>query len=171
MLNSAGYQFRLEASYSPSVLGAEGSFTAVDAQIAGYFGVGSRSLLALRAGGRNVSGNFPFQEAAYVGGSTNIRGLDSDRFAGDASVFGNVELRYSIGEASAYLARAEYGLFVFGDVGRVFLDGEDSDDDDLHPSGGIGLSISALDRTFGLSLAVAQSEERTSGVFAAGFSF
>ena len=172
VLNSAGYHFRLETSHSPSVLDAEGSFTAVDAQIAGYFGVGSRSLLALRAGGRNVSGNFPFQEAAYVGGSTNIRGLDSDRFAGDASLFGNVEFRYSIGEASAYLARAEYGVFVFGDVGRVFLDGEDSDDDDdLHPSGGIGLSISALDRTFGLSLAVAQSEERTSGVFAAGFSF
>ena len=84
-------------------------------------------------------------------------------------MFANVELRYSIGEASAYVARAEYGVFAFGDVGRVFLDGED--EDDLHPSGGAGLSISGLDRSFILSLAIARSEERTSGVFTAGFTF
>ena len=169
VLNTSGYHLRLEASHSPAVWDADDSFTAIDASMAGFFDVGSRSLLALRLAGRNVSGNFPFQEAAYIGGSTNIRGLDTDRFAGDASVNANVELRHSIGEASAYVARAEYGVFVFADVGRVFLDGED--EDDLHPSGGAGLSISGLDRSFILSLAIAQSEERTSGVFSAGFGF
>lgn len=169
VLNTAGFHARLEASHSPAVWDVDDSFTSIDAQVAGFFDVSSRVLLALRAGGRNVSGDFPFQEAAYVGGSTNIRGLDTDRFAGDGSVFGNVELRYSIGEASAYVARAEYGVFTFADVGRVFLDGED--EDDLHPSGGAGLSISGLDRSFILSLAIARSEEKTSGVFTAGFTF
>lgn len=169
-LNTTGYHLRLEASHSPEALDTDDSFTAVDAQIAGYFGIGSRSILALRLEGRNVSGDFPFQEAAYVGGSTSVRGLDTDRFAGDGSVNANVELRYSIGEASAYLARAEYGVFAFADVGRVYLDGED-DEDDLHPSGGAGLSISGLDRSFILSFAIARSEEKTSGVFTGGFSF
>ena len=61
-------------------------------------------------------------------------------------------------------------MFAFADVGRVFLDDED-DEDDLHPSAGGGISVSALDQTFLLSLAIARSEERTSGVFSAGFSF
>ena len=170
VLNSSGLHIRLEGSHSPSVWDADGSFTAVDGEIAGFFDVGSKSLLALRAGGRHVAGSFPFQEAAYIGGAANVRGLDTNRFAGDASAFASVELRHTLGEASAYFARAEYGVFAFADVGRVFLDDED-DEDDLHPSAGGGISVSALDQTFLLSLAIARSEERTSGVFSAGFSF
>ena len=170
VVNSAGSHIRLEASHSPSVWDADGSFTSFEGEVAGFYDVSSRALLALRLGGRHVSGNFPFQEAAYAGGSENVRGLDTDRFAGDASVFGNVELRYTLGQASAYVARAEYGVFGFADVGRVFLDGED-DEDDFHPSGGAGISISGLDLSFLLSAAIARSEERTSGVFSAGFSF
>ena len=169
VLNSAGLHIRLQGSHSPSVWDAEGSFTNIEGEIAGFYSVGSRALLALRVGGEHVAGSFPFQEAAYIGGADNVRGLDTDRFAGDASVFSNIELRYSLGEASAYFARAEYGLFGFVDVGRVFLEGED--EDDLHPSAGGGLSLTGLDRTFLVSLAVARSEERTSGVFSAGFSF
>ena len=170
VLSSSGMHFRVEGSHSPSVWDAEGSFTSFEGELAGFYDLGARSLLALRVGGRHVSGAFPFQEAAYIGGSENVRGLDTDRFAGDASIFGNLELRHTLGEASAYVARAEYGVFAFADVGRVFLEEED-DEDDLHPSGGAGFSISALDRSFLLSLAIARSEERTSTVFNAGFSF
>lgn len=169
VFNSSGLHFRVKGSHSPSVLDAEGSFTSIEGEIAGFYDVGSKSLLALRFGGRNVSGNFPFQEAAYIGGADNVRGPETNRYAGDASVFGNVELRRSLGKASAYLARAEYGVYVFGDVGRVFLDGED--EDDLHPSVGGGLSISGLDRTFVVTLGLAVSEDRTAGIFNAGFSF
>lgn len=170
VLNSAGSHIRVEASHSPDIWDAEGSFTSVEGEVAGFYDVGARSLVALRVGGRHVSGNFPFQEAAYIGGAENVRGFDTDRFAGDASVFGNAEYRYTLGQASAYIARAEYGLFGFVDVGRVFLDGTD-DEDELHPSGGGGMSISGLDRSFLISLAIARSDERTSGIFSAGFSF
>ncbi len=170
VLNAPGLHIRLKGSHSPSVWDADGSFTSVDGEISGFYEVGSRSLLALRAGGRHVAGSFPFQEAAYIGGAANVRGFDRNRFAGDASAFGNVELRHTLGEASAYVARAEYGLFAFVDFGRVFLDEED-DQDDLHTSGGGGLSIAGLDRSFLVSLGIAVSDEKTSGVFSAGFSF
>jgi len=169
VVNSAGLHIRVEASHSPSVWDADGSFTSIEGTIANSYAIGERSVVALRLGGRSVSGAFPFQEAAYIGGAANVRGLDTDRFAGDASVFGNAEYRFTLGEASAYVARADYGLFAFVDVGRVWLDGED--EDDLHPSAGGGLSISGLDDTFLLSFAVAVSEERASTVFSAGFSF
>ena len=67
------------------------------------------------------------------------------------------------------MARAEYGVFAFADVGRVFVD--DEDEDDLHPSAGVGISASALDRTVLLSFAIAASEERVTGLFTGGFSF
>ena len=170
VVSSPGVHLRLEGSFSPATLDLDDSFTSVEGELAGFIGLGSRSMLALRLGGRNVEGEFPFQEAAYLGGRLNVRGLDTDRFAGDASVFGNAEIRFSLGEASAYVARAEYGLFFFADVGRVFLEGED-DEDDLHPSLGGGVSITALDGTFVVSASIAQSEERTKGSFNAGFTF
>ena len=168
--NNPGLQFRLQANVSPELWDVDSSFGSIEAEAAGYISVGSRSLLALRVGGENVSGTFPFQEAAYVGGDANVRGFDENRFAGDASVFGNAEFRYSLGRASAYVSEADYSVFVFGDVGRVFTDIDD-DSDEYHSSGGAGVSASALDRTFLLSLAVARSDEDTTAVFAAGYSF
>ena len=168
--NNPGFHFRLQASVSPELWDVDSTFGSVEGEVAGYFSIGSRSLLALRLGGENVSGTFPFEEAAYIGGDENVRGFDNDRFAGDASVFSNVELRYSLGRASAYLSEADYSVFVFGDVGRVFTD-IDGDSNEYHSSGGAGISASALDRTFLLSLAAAVSDEKTTGVFTAGYSF
>ena len=66
VFNSAGVHFRLEGSHSPDVWDAEGSFTSIEGNISRFFDVGSKSLLALRVGGKNVSGNFPFQEACLL---------------------------------------------------------------------------------------------------------
>lgn len=169
-LNNPGYHLRVQANVSPEIGDVDSSFGTVEAEAAGYFSVGSRSLVALRVAGENVSGTFPFQEAAYIGGESNVRGYDENRFAGDASVFGNAEFRYTIGKASAYFAKAEYGLYVFGDVGRVFTDIDD-DSDEYHSAGGAGMSITALDRTFALTFSVATSEERTNAFFQGGFNF
>ena len=172
-LNSPGVHVRLQGTFSPELLDLDGSYSSIEGEAAGFFEVGSRSLLALRLGGRNVAGDFPFQEAAYLGGKDNVRGLERNRFAGDASVYGSAEFRYSIGEASAYVARAEYGVFGFVDVGRVFVDQEDGidDSDELHPSVGIGGSIAGLDRSILISVAIATSDEGTTGVASAGFNF
>ena len=171
--NSPGIHVRLQGTFSPELLDLEGSYSSIEGEAAGFFEVGSRSLLALRLGGRSVTGDFPFQEAAYLGGPENVRGLEQNRFAGDASVYGSVEYRYSIGEASAYVARAEYGVFGFVDVGRVFVDEDDGidDSDELHPAVGIGGSIAGLDRSILISVAIATSDEGTTGIASAGFSF
>ena len=38
-------------------------------------------------------GDYPFFESAFVGGATTVRGLREQRYAGDAAVYGNAELR------------------------------------------------------------------------------
>ena len=116
----------------------------------------------------------PNQESAFIGGDTTVRGFHDNRFAGDASVFANVELRFALGRATAYVSEADYGLVVFADGGRVYSDDIDDvveDSSEIHTSGGAGISITALDRTFAISLVAAVSDEETTGVFAAGFSF
>ena len=165
----------MQANVSPEAGDIDSSFGSVEGEAAGYISLGSRALLALRIGGENVEGDFPFQESAFIGGDTTVRGFNDNRFAGDASVFANVELRFDIGRATAYVSEADYGLVIFADAGRVFSDDIDddlvNDSSEIHTSGGAGISITALDRTFAISLVAAVSDEETTGVFAAGFSF
>ena len=172
--NNPGFHLRIQANVSPEVWDVDSTFGSVEGEAAGYVKVGSRALLALRVGGENVSGDFPFQESAFIGGDTTVRGFHDNRFAGDASVFANVELRFALGRATAYVSEADYGLVVFADGGRVYSDDIDDvveDSSEIHTSGGAGISITALDRTFAISLVAAVSDEETTGVFAAGFSF
>ena len=60
-------------------------------------------------------------------------------------------------------------MFAFGDTGRVWVDGEDSDE--WHPTGGGGVSVSTLERSLLGTFSVAKSDERNVFFFLAGFSF
>ena len=163
-----GIRLRLQGSYAPEVWDVESDFGAIEGELAGYIPLGKRLLLALRVGGKNVFGTFPFHEAAYVGGSSSVRGYRSDRFAGDASFFSNTELRIDLGKAFILLP-AEWGIFAFGDVGRVFLDNESSKT--WHPAGGGGLYASILERSILSTLSVARSDEITVFFLKTAFAF
>ena len=165
-----GMRIELKAGFSPGVFDVDSSFGSIEGRASGFFRAGERSMVVLRIGGRNISGTFPFQEAAYIGGATTVRGLDENRFAGDASIFANAEFRYAIGTASAWLPKAEYSVLVFSDVGRVFSD-INVDSDQYHGSLGTGISVSALDDTLLASLAFTVSDEGGSVIFDAGFGF
>ncbi|ETW94394.1 MAG: hypothetical protein ETSY1_35065 [Candidatus Entotheonella factor] len=159
----------IEGALVPEVWDVESTFGALEGEVAGYLALSPRILLTARISGRHVFGTFPFQEAAYIGGNDSLRAYSSDRFAGDASILANAEMRLILGQTPAILFRAEWGVFGFGDVGRVFLDGEDSDR--WHPAGGGGLFAATRDRSLLWSLTVARSEEQTSYFFKANFSF
>ena len=130
--------------------------------------VALRPTLALRAGGRKLWGSFPFFEAAFIGDPSTVRLGRVNRYAGDASAYGNAELRLSLFRSQVVLP-AEIGLFGLADVGRVFLEGESSDQ--WHTAVGGGVSLAFLSRAHTLSLAVASSEERTGVYVQAGFGF
>lgn len=79
-------------------------------------------IFAVRAGGKKVFGNFPFHEAAFLGGNHTARYMEPQRFAGDASLYGSVELRVPFSSFTAALP-FDWGVLGLGDVGRVYLDG------------------------------------------------
>jgi hemolysin activation/secretion protein len=124
--------------------------------------------LAIRAGAKKVWGDFPFFEAAFVGGASTVRGLREQRYAGDAALYGNAELRARLGRFFVVLP-GEFGVFGIGDVGRVYLDGESSDT--WHTGVGGGLWFAFLERANTVTVSVVRGDDRTAFYLKAGFAY
>jgi hypothetical protein len=172
-----GFLVEAIAAGFPKAWDVEKSYGWLEGSAATYLTVGpkGRATLALRTGGKRMLGDrYPFFSAASVGGggffsgSDEVRGLWPNRFIGDSSAYFSGELRLYLSRFFVALP-GEWGLFGFGDVGRVWLDGETSDV--WHSSWGGGIWIGLLSRSNAIALTVAQSEERTAFYVRAGFSF
>jgi hypothetical protein len=94
--------------------GEIGQFARAGAHGTAYLSLGG-PVLAVRAGGEKVFGDFPLQYASFLGGSPSLRGYSFHRFAGDASAFGSAELRAPL--------FGPVGVLALADAGRVWFDG------------------------------------------------
>jgi hypothetical protein len=173
---SRGVLLEARGTWYPELLDVESPFGEVHGTAAAFLSAGGAlsPTLALRAGGRRVFGRYPFHEAAFLGGSlsteegTSVRGLPRNRFAGDASLFANAELRLRLGRLFL-LFPADFGVFGLADIGRVYLEGEVSKR--WHHAWGGGVWIAFIDPAYTVSAAVARSEETTSVYVRTGFGF
>jgi hypothetical protein len=161
----------------PKAWDVEKTYGWVEGNASTYLTAGSngRATLALRAGGKHMLGDkYPFHNAATAGGGgffsgqDAVRGLRPNRFIGDSSLYFNADLRLYLSRFFLALP-GEWGLFGFGDVGRVWLEGETSDT--WHTGWGGGIWIGLLSRSNAVAFTVAQTEERTAFYIRAGFSF
>ena len=159
----------------------ESAFGGVDGEVRTYLTarIPANPTLALRVGGKKVWGRYPFLESAFLGGPGRVglrqgdgpvRGLYKNRFAGDASLYANVELRVAVAEVRI-LVPGEFGLFGAADVGRVFHPGDPDDGDDWHNGTGGGIWLSFLERAATLSLAVMKGRDLTGVYVRAGHMF
>ena len=166
--SNPGFRIDVEGFVYPKAATVESTFSGVEGNAAAYISLAKPLILALSIGGKKLFGTIPYTEAAYIGGSSTVRGFTKNRFAGEASLYGRLELRLILGKA-IFVIPGEYGLFALTDIGRVFVKGESSNK--WHPAYGGGVFFSVLDLATVFSLAVAVSEERTAVYFKAGFSF
>jgi hypothetical protein len=158
-------------SYFPEVWDVESNFGEVHGEAATYLTAASLPLdptLALRVGGKQVWGTYPYQEAAFIGGNSTVRLGRENRYAGDAAVYAGAELRLFLTKFFVLLP-GDFGIFGLGDVGRVFVEGESSDK--WHGAGGGGIWFAFLNRANTISLALARGEEHTGFYLRAGFGF
>lgn len=102
-----------------------------------------RPSLHLMAGGAKTWGKLPFFLAPTLGGLSTLRGYRPERFAGDAAVYGAVDLRIPLVRLKLVVP-GQQGIFGFADAGRVYLEGEDSNE--MHSSIGGGLWFTFLTR-------------------------
>jgi hypothetical protein len=114
--------------------------------------------LAVRGGGRRVWGDFPFFKSAFLGGASTLPGYHTNRFAGDASVYGSAELRLTMGHSHLAIP-AVWGLYGNIGAGRVYLDGNSPGG--WHSGGGGGVWLALLNSPNAFSLGVANSSEGT----------
>jgi len=165
-----GIMFGMGGSYYPKALDVTSPFGEGHAEASSYLTarIPLHPTLALRIAGKKVWGTYPFYEAAYVGGATTVRGFVEHRFAGDAAVYGNVELRLSVAKFFL-LVPGEMGVFGLGDAGRVYVSGQTSDR--WHAAAGGGLWLAFLSRANTVSVAAAHSVEGTRWYVRAGFPF
>jgi len=111
---------------------------------------------AFRTGAGKVWGDYPFYESMFLGGANSLKGFSRERFAGDAVVVAQSEIRMSVARVNI-LVPGMLGLSVFGGTGRVFLTGEESKR--WHSTFGTSVWITYLDRMFNIGLTVAKSDE------------
>lgn len=111
---------------------------------------------AFRGAAGKVWGTYPFYESLFLGGVNSLKGFNRERFAGEAVVLSQAEIRVPVTVINI-LVPGVLGVSAFGGVGRVFLEGEESKR--WHPSVGGSLWISYLNRLYNFELSVGKSYE------------
>jgi hypothetical protein len=165
-----GLALEVQGSIYPALWDVDSLFGSVQGEARTYLSVKAplQPMLALRAGGKKLWGQYPFFESAFIGGASTVRLGRFNRYAGDASAYGSAELRLALTRFQLVLP-TQLGVFGLADAGRVFLEGESSDQ--WHTAFGGGLSLSYLERAYTFSVAVASGNERTAVYLQGGFGF
>lgn len=127
----------------------------------------SRITLANRIGLENNDGDIDFFTGAHIG-RTNVRGYRRTRFTGHAALYHNLDLRVSLFSFRTYLFPVGVGLIGFHDIGRVYYQGENSNE--WHTSKGAGLWLSPLNQVV-LAINMAFTEDENLPFVTFGFHF
>ncbi|WP_124980538.1 metallophosphoesterase [Nonlabens xiamenensis] len=99
----------------------------------------------------NFGDDFQFYQSAQIGQDTGLRGYRRQRFSGESSFATSADVRFSFKEFKTGLIPLQMGIFAGGDVGRVWLDGEDSSRWHNDVGGGFWVnSTDAIGATFNL---------------------
>ncbi|HET7294503.1 MAG TPA: BamA/TamA family outer membrane protein [Vicinamibacteria bacterium] len=169
----------LRGTYFAEAWDVDAAFGQVNGNLNGYLPLGSRLTLAVRGGGKKVFGTYPYMEAAALGQGgldagalaepdNTLRGYRARRFTGDASAYGNADLRLRLSRMNL-LAPGVWGVTAFADTGRVWLEGESSDT--WHSSVGGGIWLSWLHDRMAASFGVSHSRESDLFYFIGGVHF
>jgi len=113
--------------------------------------------LALRGGGKKLFGDFPYFDAAFVGGSSSLRTEERQRYAGDASLYGTSELRVPVAKFPLILP-LDVGLIGFFDIAKVYVDG--ASPGGWHKGAGGGFWVGLINPGASLNVLVTNNSNR-----------
>jgi hypothetical protein len=112
----------------------------------------------MRAGATKIYGTAPFFDAAFIGGSSTLRQLEPERFAGDAAIFAGSELRLPL-LSFALLVPMSGGVLGTAEIGRVFT-GADSPGG-WHAATGAGVWVGLSNQSFIVSCTAVNAMGKT----------
>lgn len=149
-----GYRAAATATAYPAIWDAKQAFGTVAASLTGYLPLGAATL-AVRGAAQRAWGDFPLQDAAYLGGRSSLRGYHWNRFAGDATLLANAELRMPLFRVTP-IVRGDLGVIALADAGRAWYKG--SSPGGWHTSAGGGISFTSLGRAVSVLYAHGEDE-------------
>ncbi len=140
-----GFRWENRAGILTGVGGTGDTFAPLTSALSVYLSpsLDPQITLALRVGASHIAGDFPFYEAATLGGVENLRGYRSTRFSGRSALYQNAELRLGLLDFRTYVAGGTLGVLGFVDNGRVWADGQASKE--WHQGYGGGLWVNLFD--------------------------
>lgn len=129
ILPSQGYFFNVRLQGFGGLNDKSKSFGQIIPEFSVYQKLNSKGtiVVANRVGGGITVGKSTFYQSLFIGGHENLLGYRQYRFAGEHMVYNNFELRMKIANFTGYIIPGQFGLVGFFDVGRVWVDGENSD--------------------------------------------
>ncbi|MDQ3292121.1 MAG: BamA/TamA family outer membrane protein, partial [Bacteroidota bacterium] len=142
VLPTTGSYWHLESGIFKGLNGNSGDYAKIESDLSLFwsFRLPARITLATRFGGGVNFGDFEFFQANTLGGLTNLRGFRRTRFTGKSSLYNNTEVRLRLFSFRTYIFPAHFGIMGFHDVGRVWVEGENSSIWHNSTGGGIWLT-------------------------------
>ncbi|WP_226294289.1 metallophosphoesterase [Aquimarina algicola] len=115
----------------------------------------------------NIGRLYEFYQSAQLGGENLLRGYRNQRFSGQSSLAGSLDIRYSFDQFKTRVLPIQIGLFAGADTGRVWLkSNRNRDNDKWHNNIGGGLWINSADAISGtLNLFTGEDGARFSFAF------
>jgi outer membrane protein assembly factor BamA len=157
-------------------LGATSDYTRSTATLRHYLPLGDRVTIANRLLAQQVSGDAPFYALTEIqttqksqdglGGSSTIRGIPKDRYAGKGTIVSNNEIRWRAADFTLHGRASSLVLSGFVDAGRVWDDQIDLGGalSDLHTGYGGGVRL-AFGSSFVIATDVGHSAQSTAPIY------
>ncbi|OOG78213.1 BamA/TamA family outer membrane protein [Algoriphagus sp. A40] len=165
-----GFYFRQEIKHFQGINKYATNYTSVNAELRLFwsFKYLSKLVWANRVGGGKNFGNYEYFQGQILGGMDNLRSYRRYRYNGDAMFYNNLEIRLQLFNFRNPILPATVGMIGFHDIGRVWLEGEDSTN--WHNSLGGGIWIAPISQ-FVATFSVGFNKEETLPFFSFGYQF
>lgn len=129
----------------------------------------SKLVFVMRVGGGHIySNHYEYFQLLNLGSNNFLRGFRKDRFSGTSLAYGSLELRLKLFTSKSYLLPGDVGLLGFNDIGRVWLQGQNSEL--WHDAYGAGVYFAAFNYAL-LSATIGFSKEENIFNFSVGTKF
>ncbi len=134
------YLVQATGAYYPAMWDARSPFEVAALALGASFEIPipTRPLFVARAGGKKLFGDFPFYEAATLGGNETTEFIDSQRYAGDGSLYATSELYIPLARFLLFIP-VRAGVTGLAESGRVYDKG--SSPGGWHSTAGGGIWI------------------------------
>lgn len=151
---SKGMTFLLNVGGKTNVDDFDAVYGYINSDLGFYNSLSKNKRLVLKTDLRTqfrFGNDYEFYQASNIGGDNGLRGYRTQRFTGKNSMVGSADIRYSLPSFKTKFVPLQFGLFIGGDVGRVWNKGDFSEKWHNDYGGGFWLTAAeSISGTFNL---------------------